>query len=201
MGMPVLILGESGSGKTYSLKNFSDCCVFSVEKNRLPFRANGCRLIPNATYEVIGSNLAKGGFKSYVIDDSQYLLVNELFDRINEKSYDKFTQMAARFRNMLHYINKKLPEDVIVYMLHHVETDPLTGKQKVKTIGKMLDEKLTVEGCFDIVLLAKVDAEGHYFVTQSDGTNTCKSPEEMFDYKIPNDLKAVDEKIRAYYGI
>jgi len=88
---------------------------------------------------------------------------------------------------------------VIVYFLHHPEMDMNTGRIKAKTIGKMLDEKLTLEGCFDIVLHAWTDGQEHWFSTQSDGTDTAKSPEEMFEAKIPNDLAFVDKTIREYY--
>ncbi|MBQ0003589.1 MAG: AAA family ATPase [Treponema sp.] len=201
MAIPVLVMGESGSGKTFSLKNFSDCCVFSVEKNRLPFKANGCKIIPHATYESIGAEMSKGEYKAYVIDDSQYLLVNEMFDRAKETGYGKFTDIALRFRNMIHFINQKMDDDKIVYLLHHTEIDSNSGRAKAKTVGKMLDNQLTVEGCFDIVLMTKNDNGTHSFITQSDGYNTCKSPEGMFDFEIPNDLKAVDTKIREYYGL
>ena len=131
-----------------------------------------------------------------MIDDSQYLLVNELFDRAYEKGYDKFVQMATNFRNLIHFINELEEEDKIVYFLHHTDTD-VDGREKAKTIGKMLDEKLTVEGCFDIVLFC----EDHKFFTQSNGQSTAKTPEDMFELEIPNDLKFVDEKIREYYGL
>jgi len=133
---------------------------------------------------------------SIAIDDSQYLLVNELFDRSFEKGYDKFVQMAANFRNLIHSINEMEDENKIVYFWHHTETDS-DGREKCKTIGKMLDEKLTVEGCFDIVLYC----QDHKFYTQSNGISTAKSPEGMFDLEIPNDLKAVDAAIREYYGM
>ena len=98
-------------------------------------------------------------------------------------------------------MNDELPDDVIVYFLHHPELDANTGKMKAKTIGRMLDEKLTIEGCFNIVLVAKTDGTEHWFETQSDGTNTAKSPEGMFPPKIPNDLKLVDDAIREYYEL
>lgn len=198
-----MIMGESGSGKTYSLKNFSDACVFSVEKNRLPFKANGCKVIPHATYESIANEWKTNGFqyKSYVIDDSQYLLVNEMFDRAKDTGYSKFTDIALRFRNLIHFINQNMPDDVIVYFLHHTEIDSNTGRVKAKTVGKMLDNQLTVEGCFDIVLLTKNDGGEHKFITQSDGFTTCKSPEGMFDKEISNDLKTVDSNIRSYYEL
>lgn len=214
MAIPVLIIGRSGSGKTYSLKNFKadEVGVISVEKGRLPFRsdikvlkvpkdptegaAKDAASVNAAKYAWITAAVRKAKVKSVVIDDSQYLLVNELFDRANEKGYDKFTSMAKRFRDLIHSINELEEDDKIVYFLHHSETDA-DGREKVKTIGKMLDEKLTVEGCFDIVIYC----QDHKFFTQSNGQSTAKTPEDMFPLEIPNDLKAVDSKIREYYGL
>lgn len=202
MGVGVLVLGESGSGKTYSIKNLDPekVGIFSVEKGRLPFRKQ-FKVCKNATYRQIGTVLREPKLKAYVIDDSQYLLVNELFDRAKDSGYGKFTDMAVNFRNLIHYVNYNLPDDVIVYFLHHTELDSNTGKIKAKSVGKMLDQQLTIEGCFDIVLLATVEGGEHYFITQSDGYTTAKSPEDMFEQKIPNDLNLVDQKIREYWGL
>ena len=165
----------------------------------MPFKKDFKR-VKNATYSTIMKALSNPTLKKYVIDDSQYLLVNEMFDRAKEVGYNKFTDIALNFRNLIHYINQKLPDDVIVYFLHHTEVD-VNGKLKAKTIGKMLDEKLTVEGCFDIVLLTILENENHYFLTQNNGNSTVKSPEDMFELKIPNDLKLVDTTIRNYYKL
>jgi hypothetical protein len=210
--IPVLIMGRSGSGKTYSIKEFNkdEVGVISVEKGRLPFKTDiKVARIPSgfegvkdyatlyrAKYAWILKSIESAPFKSMVIDDSQYLLANELFDRAAEKGYDKFTQMAANFRGLIHAINESENEDKIVYFLHHTELDT-DGREKVKTIGKMLDEKLTVEGCFDIVIYC----QDHKFYTQSNGQSTAKTPEGMFELEIPNDLKAVDSAIREYYGL
>lgn len=199
MGIPVLILGESGSGKSTSLRNFSEdeVIVFNVANKLLPFRKK-LNLVKNANYNTIGKALAKKEKKAYVVDDSQYLLAFELFDRAKEVGYNKFTDIAIRFRNMLDYVIKELPDDTIVYFLHHTETTD-AGKVKAKTIGKMLDNQLTIEGLFSIVLICETDGKAHKFVTQSDGCTTAKSPMEMFDMEIDNDLKAVDTAIREYY--
>lgn len=214
MALPALIIGRSGSGKTFSIKNFApdEVGVISVEKGRLPFRSeiktirvpkyensadiNTYAQANAAKYAWIINTVKKAKAKSIVIDDSQYLLVNELFDRSAEKGYDKYVQMAANFRNLIHAINDMEDENKIVYFLHHSELDA-DGREKTKTIGKMLDEKLTVEGCFDIVIYCA----DHKFYTQANGQSTAKTPEGMFDLEIPNDLKAVDVAIREYYGI
>ena len=205
MGFPVLIMGESGSGKTYSIRNFdpAEVGIFAVEKPFLPFKNdNGFQVAKNATYGMINKILKEPKLKTYIIDDSQYLLVNEMFDKAKETGYGKFTDIALNFRNLIHNINHNIPDDVIVYFLHHTEIDSNTGRTKAKTVGKMLDNQLTVEGCFSIVLLTMVEGTEHFFITQSDGYTTAKSPEGMFpDIRIPNDLKAVDTAIRDYYGI
>lgn len=203
MGIPVLIMGETGSGKTYSLKNFDPASVgiFSVEKGRLPFKGD-FKVVKHATYADIGKIFAAPKLKRYVVDDSQYLLVNELFDRAKDTGYQKYTDMALNFRNLIHAVNHNLPDDVIVYFLHHTEQDNNTGKTKAKTVGRMIDQYLTLEGCFDIVLLTAVEGNQHYFITQSDGYTTAKSPDGMFDaLKIPNDLASVDKSIREYWNL
>ena len=214
MALPVLVMGRSGSGKTYSLKHFKpgELGIISVEKGRLPFKseikpvrvptfANDDNIksyadLNRAKYAWIENTIRKAKVQSIAIDDSQYLLVNELFDRAYEKGYDKFVGMAANFRNLIHFINDLPDDNKIVYFLHHSEADS-DGREKCKTIGKMLDEKLTVEGCFDIVLYC----QDHKFFTQANGQSTAKTPEDMFDLEIPNDLKMVDETIRSYYGM
>ena len=214
MAIPVLIIGRSGSGKTYSLKNFKaeEVGVISVEKGRLPFKtdiktvrvpadptggeAKDIGQIYAAKYAWITSAIRKAKAKSIVIDDSQHLLLNEWCDRAYEKGYDKYTFMAVKFRDLIHFINELEDEDKIVYFLHHSESDA-DGREKVKTIGRMLDEKLTVEGFFDIVIYC----QDHKFFTQSNGQSTAKTPEDMFPLEIPNDLKAVDTAIREYYGL
>lgn len=214
MAIPVLIMGQSGSGKTFSLKNFKkdEIGVISVEKGRLPFKSdlkvvrvpkyensaeiNTYAQANSAKYSWIMGVISKANTKSIAIDDSQYLMANEMFDRSGEKGYDKFTDIAKNFRNLIHFINDLEQDDKIVYFLHHTEIGA-DGREKCKTIGKMLDEKLCVEGCFDIV----IHCQDHEFYTQGDKISTAKTPEGMFEPRIPNDLKYVDEKIREYYGI
>ena len=201
MGIPVLIMGESGSGKSSSLRNFEpeEIGIFNVAGKPLPFR----KKLPsfnNAGYDLIHNRLENPTRKVYVIDDSQYLLAFEFFNRAKEVGYNKFTELALHFRNLIQTVICNTPPDVIVYFLHHTETTS-NGRTKAKTIGKMLDDQLTVEGLFSIVLICQTDGKSHNFVTQSDGFTTAKSPMEMFDPVIDNDLKMVDTKIREYYEL
>lgn len=202
MGIPVLILGESGSGKSASLRNFEpeDVSIFNVAAKPLPFRK---KLPMKATsdYGAIQKGIQASQKKSFVIDDSQYLLCFESFAKAKETGYGKYTDMALHFYNLVQFVIRQTPPDVIVYFLHHTEADGNTGKVKAKTMGKMLDNQLTLEGLFSIVLMAYTDGKKHVFVTQSDGMTTAKSPMEMFPAEIDNDLKAVDQAIRTYYEI
>jgi len=201
MGIPVLIMGESGSGKSCSLRNFkeNEIGIFNVAGKPLPFKGNLPK-VNNARYVDIIKGLKLGKVKTYVIDDSQYLMSFEMFDRAKEVGYSKFTDICLNMRNLVDRIIRETPEDYIVYFLHHSEVTE-TGKIKAKTCGKMLDNQLTLEGLFSIVLLCKADGQEHYFETQSDGYTTCKSPMDMFEFKIDNDLKQVDNKIREYYEL
>lgn len=202
MGIPVLILGESGSGKSASLRNFEpqDVSIFNVAGKRLPFR----KKLPCATtsdYESIKGLILKSQKKTFVIDDSQYLMCFESFAKAKETGYGKYTDMALHFYNLVQFVIRQTPPDVIVYFLHHTDTDSNTGKIRAKTLGKMLDSQLTLEGLFSIVLMAYTDGKKHVFLTQSDGYTTCKSPMEMLPAEMDNDLKAVDLAIRDYYEL
>lgn len=201
MGIPVLIEGESGSGKSASLRNFApdQVGIFNVAGKPMPFRAK-LPVVNNATYDSIYKALARGKLKTYVIDDSQYLMAFEFFDRAKETGFNKFTDIGLNFKNLVQFVITNTAPDCIVYFLHHVETTA-EGKLKAKTIGKMLDEKLTLEGLFSIVLLCEASADGHHFITQSDGYTTAKSPMEMFDKQIDNDLAMVDATIREYWNL
>lgn len=204
MGIAVMILGASGSGKSASLRNFKpdEVGIFNVAGKPLPFKNVGKDKLPlanNVGYDQIKNTLRNPKLKTYVIDDSQYLMAFESFDHAKETGYGKFTNMALNFRNLIKTAITETPDDVIVYFLHHTELAD-DGRTKAKTLGKMLDNQLTVEGLFSIVLLCQVEGSEHFFTTNSDGSNSAKSPMGMFDLKIDNDLKFVDTIIREYYG-
>lgn len=202
MGIPCLILGESGSGKSASLRNFEpeDVSIFNVAAKPLPFRKK-LPMKSTSDYGAIAQGIQKSQKKAFVIDDSQYLLCFESFAKAKETGYGKYTDMALHFYNLVQFVIRQTPPDVIVYFLHHTDTDANTGKIKAKTMGKMLDNQLTLEGLFAIVLMCYTDGKKHVFITQSDGLTTAKSPMDMFPSEIDNDLKAVDTTIREYYNL
>jgi hypothetical protein len=200
MGIPVMILGESGSGKSSSLRNFDveEVGIFNVASKPLPFRKK-LNKVDNATYEIIQKTLIAANLKRYVIDDSQYLMAFEMFDKAKLTGYGKFTDMALNFKGLIDTVIRNTPPDVIVYFLHHTQKTELGVK--AKTVGRMLDDQITLEGLFSIVLRTKVENGKYSFITQSNGTDTCKSPIEMFEREIDNDLKFVDTTIREYWEL
>lgn len=210
MSIPVLILGQSGTGKTTSLRNMNPNEVLLIQavKKPLPFRssewkpltAEGGSVYVCDNAQKICQIMQKTKRKIIIIDDNQYIMANEFMRRSAEKSFDKFTEIG---RNMWDIFNmaSALPDDVRVYILTHTEEDA-QGKTKIKTIGKMLDEKITLEGMVTICLQTDVINDNHIFMTKNNGRNTVKSPIGLFEPEhIDNDLNAVDNAIVEYYGL
>ena len=200
MGFAVLILGASGTGKSTSLRNFKkgEIGVLNVGEKPLPFRGK-LDVANTADYELIEKTLMKNTYNAYAIDDSQFLMVYENFAHAYEKGYDKFTKMALNFQGLLEVIKKGTSNDTIVYLLHHIDYDDM-GRAKAKTIGKMLDQQLPIESSVSITLLTQTDNEKYSFITN--GFPPAKSPMGMFAEKeIDNDLRMVDETIRAYWEL
>lgn len=209
MGLPVLVMGESGSGKTASLRNFKNNEVFiiNVAGKELSFRnKEGLKRVDTSDYAKIKAILLKASsssdntIKSFVIDDTQYLMAFESFARAKETGFTKNVDLAVHFKDLISFVISSLPRDFIVYFLHHVErTDD--GHIKAKTLGKMLDSQLTVEGLFTNVIMSTVSNNKYEFlVHDKDGVSTVKTPIGMFDVdKIDNDLTLVDLALREYY--
>ena len=203
MAILVMILGESGTGKSASLRNFKkeDLAVVNVIGKPLPFRSKGFQTINSDDYGEIRNFLKKTDKHSIVIDDAQYLMANEYMRRAKETGYQKFTDIGQAFWSLMNYC-RQLPNDTIVYFLQHTETSADGSTTKAKTIGKMLDEKISLEGMCTIVLRTSVEDGVYSFTTHNSGQDTVKSPVGMFESDlIPNDLKYVDTKIREYYGM
>ena len=204
MATKVLILGDSGTGKSASLRNFKpeEVLVINSAGKPLPFKNHFETVTPafnKMTSDVIKAMDATSK-KVIIIDDAQYIMSFQYMRRIKENGWDKWNDIQGDFFNIIQHCDE-LPADTIVYILSHIQRDE-EGREKLKTMGKMLDEKITLEGLFTVVLKTSV-ADGEYcFITQNSGKDTVKSPIGMFDsYAIDNDLKYVDTKIRNYYEI
>jgi hypothetical protein len=201
MGIPVFLIGKSGSGKSTSLRNFPNdkYSLIEVDGKPLPFKSKK-NYVTTDSYAKITELVSTAKSNSIVIDDSQYLMANEFMRRSKETGYQKFNDIGSNFFNLINLI-KSLPKEKIVYFLHHEEVDTY-GNVTAKTIGKMLDDKVSLEGKFTIVIRAMYRDDEYVFSTKTDGQDTTKTPMEMFaDAYIPNDLYVVDLAIREFYGI
>lgn len=203
MSLSCFILGNSGTGKSTSLRNFKsdEILYINVNKKPLPFRARFTECYEGDSYVQIAKAINATSKKVVVIDDAQYLMANEFMRRSGEKGYDKFTEIAKNFWVLVNSASNDLAKDVIVYFLMHTDIND-NGQEKAKTIGKMLDEKICLEGMTSIVLKTAVKDGVYTFTTQNNGHDTVKSPLGMFDsFEIDNDLKKVDTIIREYWGL
>lgn len=203
MGVPVLIIGKSGSGKSTSLRNFSknEIGVINVLGKPLPFK-NDIPDIKTDDYEKIEKTILKSIVKSIVIDDAGYLMTNQFMrGHSNTGSgnaiFSFYNTIGDKFWGLIRFVVDFLPPEKIVYFMMHEDKNDF-GDIKPKTIGKMLDEKACIEGMFTVALRCK----DHKFLTQTTENDIAKSPMGMFDtIEIDNDLKFVDEKIREYWNL
>ena len=208
MGIPVIIYGRSGAGKSRSLKNFKEDELFliNVIGKPLPFKG-GFKYTMNkdeVTSIMNGlSKMQKEGIRTAVVDDFGYVMTN-MFMR-GHGSGDQFklyNQIGDTVWSLINFIQSPaVAPDAIVYLIMHEDLDD-SGATKLRTIGKLLDQKVCIEGMVTVVLHAVIKGDRHVFETQSNGATIAKSPEGMFpDVEIENDLKKVDEAIRAYWNI
>lgn len=209
MGCPVFVIGESGSGKTASLRNFKSNEVFiiNIAGKELSFKnKEGLKRTDTSDYDKIKAILLKAAksednqIKTFVLDDTQYLMAFESFARAKETGYGKNVDLAVHFKDLIQFVITQLPKDFVVYFLHHTERTE-DGHIKAKTLGKMLDNQLTVEGLFAVVIMTQVtNGKYQFLVHDRDGVSTVKTPIGMFEEDaIDNDLKLVDETLRKYY--
>ena len=208
MGENIIIYGKSGSGKSRSLKNFGGEEIYLINTigKRLPFRNSFKYVTVSDNPTVIKAGLKKMPMKTAVIDDAGYLMTNQFMrghstPKKGSSSFDLYNDIADDFWNLLVFVKSELPDDVLVYYLLHEDTSDY-GETKLRTIGKLLNDKVCIEGMATVVLRCMTEGTKHFFRTQSDGMDISKSPEGMFeDLKIDNDLKMVDGKIREYWGL
>lgn len=227
MGLPILIAGESGSGKSRSILNLNpkETYIINVSGKELPHKdlyknykeatkenPLGNMLITDNAANIVKTikyvSEKRAEVKTLVVDDNQYIGAFEYFRRAYEKAYyDKYTDIGVNMFNIIMEI-KAARKDLKVFILNHIEEAvDIQGvsKIKAKTLGKVIDNKLTYEGLFTIVLGTEVEEMNgkltYNFITQSNGGTTFKSPEGMFEgFKIPNDLQSVVEAIDNYYN-
>lgn len=209
MSISTLILGESGTGKTTSIRNFEPLETLLIQAIRkpLPFKSHDWKLVGEGKdgnilvtdrAEQIQAAMLKTRRKVIVIDDLQYIMSNEFMRRSDEKGFEKFTDIGRHAWDILTTANN-LPSDVRVYVLGHTQSDDF-GRVKVKTIGKLLDEKIVIEGMFSIVLRTSVQDGRYLFSTRNNGSDTVKTPIGLFDSDfIDNDLASIDTAIVEYY--
>lgn len=208
MGIGVLIIGKSGSGKSTSLRNFkaNEVGIVNVISKPLPFKnTNGLKTVDTDNYADIKKIIEGSKTPSIVIDDAGYLITNQFMRKhanagAGNAVFNLYNDIADNFWSLTEQI-KKLPDDKIVYLLMHEDKNDF-GDIKPKTIGKLIDDKVCLEGLFSIVLRAKKVDKNYYFFTQSTEGDVAKSPIGLFDELfVDNDLKAVDNKIREFYGL
>ena len=213
MSIATLILGESGTGKSTSLRhlNPNETLLIQVISKPLPFRTKDWKYFdkencPTGNVFVcdnadkICQLLKQTKRNIIVIDDFQYLMANEFMRRAKDKGYDKFTEIGLHAWQIFDLAGK-LEHNKRVYILSHTQNDDL-GRTKIKTIGKMLDEKITLEGIVTVCLRTNVSDGKYTFLTQNNGSDTTKSPIGLFEEQhIDNDLAYVDSQICDYWGI
>ncbi len=209
MSIATMILGTSGTGKSTSLRNMNpaEALLIQTIPKPLPFRSKewkpiqeGGNIIVTADSAKIVTAMQKTTRPIIVVDDFQYLLVTEFMARAHETGYTKFTEMASHYYDVL-TCAANLAQHKRVYLISHTDTND-QGQVKAKTVGKLLDEKVTVEGLVTIVIRTMVINGKYVFSTRNSGSDTVKTPMELFaDEHIDNDLKAVDEKIVEYYEL
>ena len=216
MSTNILIIGESGTGKSTAIRTLpaAETFIINVLDKPLPFRGarkkytklnaegHGNHFASDKSARIINSldyvNKKRPDIKYIVVDDFGYTIANNYMERALEMGYQKFAEIGRDAWEVFNKLNE-MREDLTIFVTMHSTSDAF-GKSKPKTIGKMLDEKYTIEGAFTVVLHSDVTDGDYSFITNSDGLHMAKSPLGMFaDLKIPNDLKVVSETVHAYY--
>lgn len=219
MSVPILILGESGTGKSSSIEklNHKETFIIAVCNKPLPFRGFKSKYIPMKGWDCKEGNYYstenheriikllkiidkdRPEIKTIIIDDFQYILSEEFMSRVTERGFDKFSEIAAHAWEIIKLL-PNLRADLNCFVLSHSEHGE-NGKMKLKTIGKLLDDKVVIEGRFTLVLQTDISESGYHFLTQGSKSHIAKSPHGMFENRlIPNDLAFVIDKMNSYYN-
>lgn len=202
MSITSLILGKSGTGKSASLRNLNpnEVALIQAVKKPLPFKSADWKTLTTDKWDHIIVAMRKTQRKIIVVDDFQYILANEFMRRSDERGFEKFTEIGRHTWELFNAA-AALPDDIRVYFLSHTDESD-DGQVKMKTIGKLLDDKITLEGLVTIVLRTNVQDDEYRFSTRNNGSDTVKSPIGLFDDAfIPNDLAVIDAAIVDYYQL
>lgn len=206
MGMPILCYGKSGSGKSRSLKFFGEdeILLINIEGKELPFRNKFKYVCKTDKIDVIIEQIQKMPCKVAVIDDAGYLMIHHFMDNHRSKkgnaSFEMYDDIADTMYFLVRRIKKEVPEDVTVYIMLHEDTNDM-GETKLRTIGKLIDNKVCLEGMVTVCIRCMSDNGKHFFRTKTDGFDITKTPEDLFEEtEIDNNLKLVDDTIRKFYG-
>lgn len=199
--VPVLLIGKSGSGKSASMRNFKkeEIAIANVLGKPLPFKSNlDAPKVDN--YDILLKAIQNTDKKVIVVDDANYLITNEFMNKSSVKGFDKYNEMGNNFFNLINGI-KNIEGGKTVYLIMHEDTDD-DGNVKPKTIGKLLDDKINIQGMFTICLRSMYDNGNYIFRLKTNGQDCVKTPIGLFDEEqMENDLKLVDTKIREYYEL
>lgn len=212
MAITTLVLGNSGTGKSTSMRNLDPAKVLLIQAigKPLPFKAGKWKplskdspdgsILVSDNADSIKTFMTKTKKKIIILDDSNYIMANSFMRRALETGYQKFTEMAQQTFSIFETANS-LPEDVRVYLFSHTQVGE-DGVARYRTVGRMLDERLSLEGMVTICLKSIVTDGAYYFATKNAGNDTVKTPMGMFDKDfIDNDLAAVDAAICNYYDL
>lgn len=206
MGMPILVYGKSGSGKSRSLKFFKDdeILLVNIEGKELPFKSSFKYKCRTDSIDTIITQIKKMPCKIAVIDDAGYLMTHHFMNNHRNKkgnaSFDMYDDIADNMYFLVQRIKNEIPEDITVYIILHEDTSDM-GETKIRTIGRLIDNKVCLEGMVTVCIRCMSDNGKHFFRTQTDGFDITKTPEDMFEEnEIDNNLKFVDDTIRKFYG-
>lgn len=209
MGFPVLVYGKSGSGKSRSLKYFGEdeILLINIEGKALPFKNTFKYKCRSDKLDTIIEQMQKMPCKTAVVDDAGYLMIHSFMNNHRNKkgqaSFDMYDDIADTMYFLVKRIKTELPDDVIVYIMLHEDQNDM-GETKLRTIGKLIDNKVCLEGMVTVCLRCMSDHGKHFFRTKTDGFDITKTPEDMFsddEEEIENNLKFVDDTIREFYGL
>lgn len=207
MAQVIMLIGKSGSGKSTSMRNFSheELALINVNKKPLPFKGKFDSTLESTNYEQIEKAIFTTQKKVIVIDDAGYLITNQFMMGHGENKgnavFELYNSLADNFYKLIKFCQEKVADDKTIYFVMHEDKNDF-GDIKPKTIGKLLDEKVCVEGLFTIVLRAECLNGEYVFHTKTDGSDVTKTPMGMFDKEtVENDLKEVDRTIRDYYDL